>query len=178
MQDTQRWSTVGRRVKRSFYLLDEKQTTIVRHKHPPYSEELIPPPPVQEGHRKQAGESQTFIFHWREVELVSRVSRGRRRGRAKESWTGRRREKRKANAIKTGRVNAIERGAREVNLEQISIVTEREGWMFLRADRRGFTQQGWSWGVRRGERGSQQRDAETESSGRAETCTMIQSVSN
>lgn len=46
----------------TIYLLDEKQTTIARHKHPRYSQELIgtpqqgPPsisfPPVQEGHRK------------------------------------------------------------------------------------------------------------------------------
>lgn len=42
---------------------------------------------------------------------------------------GSRQERRKANAIKTARVKAIERGAREVNLEQISIATEQEGWM-------------------------------------------------
>lgn len=48
--------------------------------------------------------------------------------------------------------------------------------MFLRADKRGFTQPVWSWGVRRGERGSQQRDVET--GGGATTCTMIRSGSN
>lgn len=38
---------------------------------------------------------------------------------------------------------AMERGAWEVNLEQISIVTEQEGWMWellLGVDKRGFTQ--------------------------------------
>lgn len=61
------------------------------------------------------------------------VSRGRRRGRGMEFTkgvrAGSRRERRKANVIKTARVKAIERGAREVNLEQISIATEQEGWM-------------------------------------------------
>lgn len=90
-----------------------------------------------------------------------------------EPERGSQRERRKANAIKTERVKAMERGAREVNLEQISMVTEQEGWMFLRVDKRGFTQPVERQGVKRGERGSKQREVETESRGRATTRKMI-----
>lgn len=57
-----------------------------------------------------------------------------------EPERGSQRERRKANAIKAERVKGMERRAREVNLEQISMVTAQEGWMFLRVDKGGFTQ--------------------------------------
>lgn len=95
---------------------------------------------------------------------------------------GRRRERRKANAIKTARLKAIERGAQEVNLEQISIPTEQEGWMepgrfwaWIREDLHSEWR-GREWREEGG--GSGQREVETESRGRATACKMIQSDSN
>lgn len=145
-KDTWRGSSVGCQVKRSVYLLDEKQTTIARHKQTLLSK--VPPPfffiscsrGTQKISRRKAGIHISLAWSWTRITGLQR--KGKRTGQGIR--TGRRRKRRKANAIKTARVKAIERGAREVNLEQISIVTEREGCMFLSANKRGFTQQVWS----------------------------------
>lgn len=62
---------------------------------------------------------------WTHITGLQRTEERTRQG----ARAGSRRERRKANAIKTARVKAIERGARKVNLEQISVATEQEGWM-------------------------------------------------